>query len=255
MVLEGTIHLQYSKNLTGNPLFFSTFFASKSELEKQLSAYLKEYFRFSPYHLQLFKQAVIHKSVTKNRSAGVRHSNERLEFLGDAILDAVIGDYLYKKYPDKNEGFLTKARSKLVSRTHLIHLAKSTGLEKHIVCDINDKNVRLSLAGNAMEAIMGAMYLRKGYDFTRNRILQLIERFTDIEDFISRDEDYKSLVYQWTQKNRKTLEFKAFEIESKSLFEVSLFIDGEFIAQATGANIKSADQEVSKLAINILKIK
>ncbi len=236
-------------------MFFSAFFSSKSELEKELSGYLKEFFGFSPYHLQLFKQAVIHKSVTKNRSAGVRHSNERLEFLGDAILDAVIGDYLYNKFPDKNEGFLTKARSKLVSRTHLIHLAKSTGLEKHIVCDINDEGVRLSLAGNAMEAIMGAIYLRKGYNFTRNRILQLIERFTDIEDFISRDEDYKSLVYQWTQKNKKTLEFKAIELESKSLFEVSLFIDDKFIAKASGPNKKSADQEVSKLVINIFKIK
>ena len=236
-------------------MFFPSFFSSKSELEKGLSAYLKEFFGFSPYHLQLFKQAVIHKSVTKNRSAGVRHSNERLEFLGDAILDAVIGDYLYNKFPDKNEGFLTKARSKLVSRAHLIHLAKSTGLEKHIVCDINDKNVRLSLAGNAMEAIIGAMYLRKGYNFTRNRILQLIERFTDIEDFISIDEDYKSLVYQWTQKSKKSLEFKSVELEMKSLFEVSLFIDGEFIAKATGPNKKSADQEVSKLAINIFKIK
>jgi len=245
----------FLKNLKDSPLFFSSFFSSKSELEKNLSGYLKEYFGFSPYHLQLFKQAVIHKSVTKNRSAGVRHSNERLEFLGDAVLDAVIGDYLYNKFPDKNEGFLTKARSKLVSRTHLIHLAKSTGLEKHIVCDISDENVRLSLAGNAMEAIMGAMYLRKGYNFTRNRILNLIDRFTNIEDFISRDEDYKSLVYQWTQKSKKTLEFKALELESKSLFEVSLFIDGEFIAKATGPNKKSADQEVSKLAINIFKIK
>lgn len=251
----GIILLSFLRNLKDSPLFFPSFFSSKSELDKQLTGYLKEFFGFSPYHLQLFKQAVIHKSVTKNRSAGVRHSNERLEFLGDAILDAVIGDYLYKKFPDKNEGFLTKARSKLVSRSHLIHLAKSTGLEKHIVCDIIDVDVRMSLAGNAMEAIMGAMYLRKGYNFTHDRILQLIERFTNINEFISRDEDYKSLVYQWTQKNKKTLEFKSVELDSKLLFEVSLFIDGEFIAKATGPNIKTADQKVSKLAINIFKIK
>jgi ribonuclease-3 len=251
----GIIPLLFLRNLKDNSLFFPSFFSSKSELDKQLSGYLKEFFGFSPYHLQLFKQALIHKSVTKNRTAGVRHSNERLEFLGDAILDAVIGDFLYKKFPDKNEGFLTKARSKLVSRTHLIHLAKSTGLEKHIVCDINDDDVRLSLAGNAMEAIMGAMYLRKGYNFTHDRILQLIERFTNVEDFISRDEDYKSLVYQWTQKNKKTLDFKSVELDSKSLFEVSLFIDSEFIAKATGPNIKTADQKVSKLAIKLLKIK
>ena len=235
-------------------MFLSAFFSSKSEPDRQLSGYLKEYFGFSPFHLQLYKQAVIHKSVTKNRSAGIRHSNERLEFLGDAILDAIIGDYLYQKFPDEHEGILTKARSKLVSRAHLVHLAKSTGLDLLIVCDINDKNVRLNLAGNAMEALIGAIYLRKGYNFSKKRILKLIERFTDIEDFLSKDEDYKSLVYQWTQKNKKTLEYKSTELNEDQLFEVSLFIDDKFIGKAAAPNKKSAEKEVSRQAINLLGI-
>lgn len=235
-------------------MFFSAFFSAKSEPDKQLSRYLKEYFGFSPFHLQLYKQAIIHKSVTKNRSAGIRHSNERLEFLGDAILDAIIGDYLYQKFPDEHEGILTKARSKLVSRAHLVHLAKSTGLEKIIVCDISDQGVRLNLAGNAMEAIIGAVYLRKGYNFSKKRVLGLIERFTDVEDFLSKDEDYKSLLYQWTQKNKKSLEYKALEINEDMLFEVSLFIDEKYITKASATNKKSAEKEVSKQAIKILGI-
>ena len=230
------------------------FFSAKSELDKQLSRYLKEYFGFSPFFLQLYKQAIIHKSVTKNRSAGIRHSNERLEFLGDAILDAIVGDYLYKKFPDEHEGVLTKARSKLVSRAHLIHLAKSTGLEKLIVCDIDDKNVRLNLSGNAMEALIGAIYLRKGYNFSKKRILNLIERFTDVGDFLSKDEDYKSLLYQWTQKNKKTLEYKSLELNEDMLFEVSLLIDGKLIGKASAPNKKSAEKEVSKQAIKLLEI-
>jgi ribonuclease-3 len=235
-------------------LFSSAFFSSKSEPDKQLSRYLKEFFGFSPFYLQLYKQAIIHKSVTKNRTAGIRHSNERLEFLGDAVLDAIIGDYLYRKYPDNHEGFLTKARSKLVSRTHLMHLAKSTGLEKLIICDIIDERVRLNLAGNAIEAIIGAMYLRKGYNFTRKKVLKLIERFTDIEDFLSKDEDYKSLLYQWTQKNKKSLEYKSVDLKEDMTFEVSLFIDSKFIAKATASNKKTAEKEVSRQAIKLLDI-
>jgi ribonuclease-3 len=235
-------------------LFLSAFFSSKSDSDKQLSGYLKEFFGFSPFHLQLYKQAILHKSVTKNRSAGIRHSNERLEFLGDAVLDAIIADYLYQKFPDNHEGFLTKARSKLVSRTHLMHLAKSTGLEKLIVCDINDQSVRLNLAGNAIEAIIGAVYLRKGYDFTQKKVLKLIERFTDIEDFISKNEDYKSILYQWTQKNKKSLEYKSVDLKEEMAFEVSLFIDDKFIAKATASNKKSAEKEVSRQAIKLLEI-
>ena len=235
-------------------MFFSAFFSPKSEPDKQLSGYLKEYFGISTFHLQLYKQAITHKSVTKNRSAGIRYSNERLEFLGDAILDAIIGDYLYKKYPDEHEGVLTKARSKLVSRTHLIHLAKSTGLEKLLVCDISDKNVRLGLAGNAIEAMIGAIYLRKGYNFSNKSVLKLIERFTDIEDFLSKDEDFKSLLYQWTQKNKKSLAYKAIELKEEMVFEVSLFIDDEFVAKASAPNKKSAEKEASKQAIKLFGI-
>lgn len=232
----------------------NAFFSVKSDSDKSLKRYLKNYFNFSPYHLQLYRQALLHKSMTTNKSAGIRHSNERLEFLGDAVIDAVIGDFLYHYYPDEDEGFLTKARSKLVSRRHLRHLAKSTGLDKLLVSDVKNDTALLNLAGNAFEALVGAIYLRKGYVFVQKRLLDLMHRFTHIEDYINKDDDYKSQVYQWVQKNKKTLEFVSKEIDHKQTFEVSFFIDKELVCIARGKTIKTAEQAASKKAIEILKI-
>lgn len=193
--------------------------------------------------------------MTQNKSAGVRHSNERLEFLGDAVIDAIIGDYLYTTYPNENEGFLTKARSKLVSRKHLSHLSISTGLDKLLVSDVKNKRAMANLAGNAFEALIGAIYLRKGYSFVQKRLIDLIKRFTHIEEYVEVDDDYKTQVYQWTQKNKKDIVFKSKEIENKKTFEVELLIDNEVICSAIASNIKTAEQEASKTAIKLLNVR
>lgn len=228
---------------------FSFFHSKKSELDLKLKAFLKTHFGFSPLHLQLYKQAIIHKSVTRNKTAGIRHSNERLEFLGDAILDAIIGDYLFTNYPDEDEGFLTKARSKLVSRAHLIHLAREIELQNLIVSDVTQPKVRLNLAGNALEALFGAMYIRKGFNFCKKRILKLIQTHTTIETFLSTDDDFKSRLFQWAQKNQKTIAFKSEEIPDKKTFEVTLLIDDEEVTKAEGNSKKEAERIVSKMAI------
>lgn len=230
------------------------FFSLKSDSDKLLKRYLKNYFKFSPYHLQLYRQALLHKSMTQNKSAGVRHSNERLEFLGDAVIDAIIGDYLYHSYPDENEGFLTKARSKLVSRKHLNQLAISTGLDKLLLSDVKNKTAMDNLAGNAFEALIGAIYLRKGYNFVEKRLIVLIKRFTHIEEYIEVDEDYKTQMFQWAQKNKKKLSFNSTELEHKKSFDVELLIDDKVICVANGTNIKSAEQAASKKAVKILEI-
>lgn len=235
-------------------MFLYAFFTLKSDSDKLLKRYLKDYFKFTPYHLQLYKQALLHKSMTQNKSAGVRHSNERLEFLGDAVIDAIIGDYLYTTYPNENEGFLTKARSKLVSRKHLSHLAISTGLDKLLVSDVKNKKAMANLAGNAFEALIGAIYLRKGYSFVQKRLIDLIKRFTHIEEYLEVDDDYKTQMYQWVQKNKKNLSFRSKEIENKKSFEVELMIDNEVICSAIGSNIKTAEQEASKAAIKLLNV-
>ena len=230
------------------------FFTAKSDSDKLLKCYLRDYFNFSPYHLQLYRQALLHKSMTQNKSAGVRHSNERLEFLGDAVLDAIIGDFLYHYYPDEDEGILTKARSKLVSRSHLKHLAKATGLVQLLKSDVKNEEAVHNLAGNAFEALIGAIYLRKGYPFVQKRLIRLIKRFTDVEAFLNIDDDYKSKVYQWIQKNKKVLLFKSKETKRKQEFEVELYIDDELVCGAKGSTIKAAEQSASEKAINLLKI-
>jgi ribonuclease-3 len=235
-------------------LVLNAFFSLKSDSDKLLKRYLKDYFNFTPFHLQLYKQALMHKSMTQNKNEGVRHSNERLEFLGDAIIDAIIGDYLYHTYPNENEGFLTKARSKLVSRKHLSHLALATGLDKLLVSDVKNKNAMANLAGNAFEALIGSIYLRKGYPFVEKRLIALIKKFTLIDEFLEIDDDFKSKIYQWAQKHKKSLEFKANELVSKKSFEVELLIDTKIICSATDKTIKSAEQAASKIAVKLLNI-
>jgi len=192
--------------------------------------------------------------MTASKVAGVRHSNERLEFLGDAVIDSIIGDYLYHYYPDENEGFLTKARSKLVSRKHLGHLAKSTGLDNLLVSDVKNKNAMLNLSGNAFEALIGAIYLRKGYPFVQKRFILLLKRFTAIDEYLYIDDDFKSQIYQWVQKNKKELKFNSIEIVHKLTFEVELYIDNVLLCKARGSTIKSAEQAASQKAINLLDI-
>ncbi len=192
--------------------------------------------------------------MTSSKVAGVRHSNERLEFLGDAVIDSIISDYLYHYYPNENEGFLTKARSKLVSRKHLGHLARSTGLDNLLVSDVKNKNAMLNLSGNAFEALIGAIYLRKGYPFIQKRFILLLKRFTEIDNYLFIDDDFKSQIYQWVQKNKKELKFNSIEIVHKLTFEVELYIDNALLCKARGSTIKSAEQAASQKAIKLLDI-
>ena len=237
-------------------MFFTSLFSSfKSNSDRKLLRYIRDYFEFTPLKMQSFRQALVHKSVTKTKDEGIRVSNERMEFLGDAILDAIVGDYLYRRFPDKDEGFLTKARSRLVSRSHLIHLAQSTGLDNLMVSDVKDRNIRLGLAGNAMEAMIGAVYLQKGYRFCRQKTMKLIERFTDVDRFIVTTEDYKSLIYHWVQTKRKEIRFEARPLDEKSLFEVTLYINNKPLTKARAKNKKAAENEACRKAVAMLNIK
>jgi ribonuclease-3 len=235
-------------------LKINAFFSLKSDSDKSLKRYLKTYFGFSPLNLQLYRQALLHKSMTPSKIAGVRHSNERLEFLGDAVIDAIIADYLYNNYPNEDEGFLTKARSKLVSRKHLGHLAHSTGLDSLLISDVKNKNAITTLSGNAFEALIGAIYLRKGYPFIQKRFILLIKKFTNVDEYLFIDDDYKSQIYQWVQKNKKELTFNSIEIVHKLTFEVELYIDNELICKSRGTTIKAAEQSASQEAIKLMGI-
>ncbi len=213
-----------------------------------------------PLNLHLFKLAMLHSSVAKENKDGYRESNERLEYLGDAILGAVVAEFLFKKYPYKDEGFLTEIRSRLVSRESLGDLARKVGLEAIIDYDSRRKSSLSfkNIYGDAMEAFVGAVYLDRGYHFCRKFIIQkLLENYYDIEEVVENDTNYKSKLIEWSQRNNKTVRFEGIFDKSGShqrQFKVQVMIGEEVIAKGNGYSKKKAEQDAARKACEVLNI-
>jgi len=172
----------------------------RSKNEKIFAISLKYILGFSPKSLSIYKQAFRHNSIAKEIKDGVKDSNERLEFLGDSVLSTIIADFLFKKYPYKDEGYLTKMRSKIVSRDHLNKLALKLGLNKLIV-QSHTTQQNASMNGNAFEALVGAIFLDRGFSEAQNFILNRILKFhVDVEKIIETETDFKSKLIEWGQK-------------------------------------------------------
>ena len=207
--------------------------------------------------LSLYDLALTHGSYVKRQV----ESNERLEFVGDAILGAVIADLLFKIFPGKNEGKLSKMRSKLVSREALNELGTLLDIPNYLKHKIGKSDFKSSnnYIGNAFEALIGAVYLDKGYDFTLNFVLEkIITPFTDLDELDSEIKDFKSYIIIWAQKNKREFEFSVEREASAELdderFVAKLLIDGEEVSTGKGRNKKTAQQEASKEAIDRLGI-
>ncbi|MFC2104993.1 ribonuclease III family protein, partial [Bacteroidota bacterium] len=167
-----------------------------------------------PSDLNVFKVAFTHKSASRNPDKTKKLNNERLEFLGDAILASIVADYLYSYFPYKKEGFLTKMRARIVSREQLNEIALNMGLQYHIVSQ-NRINGTKNIFGNALEALIGALYLDKGYKKTKTFVLErIIENNINLKELALTDSDYKSQVIEWAQKNKTEIIFEDEEIES-----------------------------------------
>ncbi len=186
--------------------------------------------------------------------SGVRVNNERLEFLGDAILDAIIADYLFKTFPTKDEGFLTEMRSKIVSRVQLNKLSQKLGMEKLIQLDHTANNQYRSFQGDAFEALIGAIYLDKGYRFTKFVLLErIIKNYFNINELINQEMNFKSRIIEWAQKEKKQAAFKVAEEVGtgfKKLYIVELLIDDHPIATGQDYAIKGAEQLAAEKAWN-----
>lgn len=191
-----SIYQQINKLTIPLKVFFSK--------DKQLFIAIKHIFGFYPGNINLYKQALRHKSAASEIRDGIKNSNERLEYLGDAVLSSVIADYLFKRFPYKDEGFLTEMRSKLVSRSHLNIICSKTGLDKLI--EVNDTGALAgSIKGNAFESVIGAIYLDKGYYFALNIIIyKIIKYYLDIDEIELQEFNYKSKLLEWVQKEKKT---------------------------------------------------
>ena len=224
--------------------------------EKQLYHAIKNIFGFYPGNIFLYKLAFIHKSVGTETSGGSKVNNERLEFLGDAVLDAVVADYLFKTFPVKDEGFLTEMRSKIVSRVSLNKLAQRLGLETLIQLEANSTNVYRSCQGDAFEALIGAVYLDKGFRFTRHILLErVIKHFFNIDDLVTQELNFKSRMIEWAQKERRQISFVVTdEIGSgyRKQYVVEILVDGESLAQGRDYSIKGAEQGAAEKAWNHL---
>lgn len=224
-----------------------------SDDDKELVTSLKTLLGFYPINLSLYKLAFFHKSVAPEVKAGIKASNERLEFLGDAILDAVVADYLFKKYPFEDEGFLTELRSKIVSRKNLNHLAAKMGLDKFIKSD-NRANVKSnSIIGDALEAMIGAVYLDKGFKATQKFILiQLISNHIDVDELQEQEMNFKSRLIEWVQKERKTLRFDVVaetDMGARRLFVINALIENEVMGTGQDFSKKRAEQTAAEKAL------
>ena len=185
-------------------------------------------------------------------------SNERLEFLGDAILGAIIAEYLFKKYPYQSEGYLTELRSRIVRRETMNNVALRMGLNKLVKYNQNDRGLsRSHIFGNALEALIGAVYLDQGFTKTRKFILnQLVRTYIDLDTMESTDTNYKNQLLSWAQRNNHSMSFDTLDEKmdaTRKLFTVGIMVDGELFASGTGYNKKEAGQVAAKNALDKLK--
>ncbi len=224
--------------------------SSRKDKEHQaITTYLKQYFGIRPKDIALYQIAVTHKSATGNNPC---LHYERMEFLGDAILDAIIADHLFGEYTGEDEGELTRRKSKLVKREVLSQMAMRSGLNKLLIYS-NKREINVeTLAGNALEALIGAIYLEKGFKKTYKAVVDyMLERLLD-DEMISKQRDFKSELIIWSQKEKKNLEFVLLEERKKGAhnwYVIGATIDGSNFGHGEGRAKKHAEQKASELAL------
>ena len=213
----------------------------------------------SPGNIRLYTLAMRHSSMSVVNAQGFKESNERLEYLGDAVLGLVVAEYLFTKFPYKDEGFLTEVRARIVNREVLNRLAKKIGLKELVIFDKSYKGSlsHKSIYGDALEALIGAIYLDKGLQPTKRFIInKLINPHFDINEIVNNDTNFKSKIIEWSQKENKTIRFEISEESNKHIkqFTAVLFIDDAEISKGYGLSKKKAEQDAAHKSCEVLKI-
>jgi len=218
---------------------------------------LSQILGFKPKTIAPYKKAFTHRSLNRRDEKGNAINFERLEFLGDAMLSAVVASHLFKAVPGGNEGYLTKMRSKVVSRKHLNELGKDLGLIEHIQTNIPVSQFGVNIHGNLFEALVGAIYLDRGYKYCERFIYErVIDPYVDIEQLEGKVISYKSLVIEWCQKEKKEFDFEIYEDtgnDELKHFAVKLRIDNRVVAKARATSKKKAEEKASKRAYYALQ--
>ena len=244
------MHPSSSKNSKDNLRRFTSRILHLFSSNKQLVSQLEHLLGFTPKHIPYYQLALMHRSKIEE----IAQNNERLEFLGDAILGAVIADYLFKKYPYQTEGYLTEMRSRIVRRETLNNVALRMGLQKLVQYNQNDKSLsRSHIFGNALEALVGAVYLDQGYNRTRSFILNhMVKPYIDINMMETNDTNYKNKLLSWAQKNAHELAFETVDETNdgtRKIFTLAVMMNNELVATGTGYNKKEAGQVAAQAAL------
>ena len=226
--------------------------------EKELFSALYAILGFYPHNIEYYKQALMHKSIRKRNDKGKPLNNERLEFLGDAILDAVVGDVVFRQYEGKREGFLTNTRSKLVSRDTLGKVASEMGLGGLLLSAGHSTSHNSYVEGNALEALVGAIYLDRGYEacmwFWEHRILG---KYINIDKLAFKEVNFKSKLLEWSQKNRVRMDFQMLKQKKDDngnpIFSFQVILEGVEGERGTGFSKKEAQQQAAKETLQRLK--
>ncbi|MEY4280956.1 MAG: ribonuclease [Bacteroidota bacterium] len=222
---------------------------------KALFVQLEHVLGFQPKQLRFYEIALTHRSSSDE----ISRNNERLEFLGDAMLGAIVGEFLFRKYPNQDEGFLTEIRSRIVRRESLNAIATRMGIEKIVQYNKYDRGLsRSHIFGNALEALIGAIYLDRGYELTRDFVLnELIKKYIDLETIEKTDTNYKNQLLTWAQKNMVSIVFEELNEQQegiKRMFTIGIKMDETIIATGTGYNKKDAGQVAAQNAMQHLGI-
>lgn len=228
--------------------------------EKELVRRLRRLLGFTPAYLNVFKLAFAHKSSNDQNAKQPYggQNNERLEYLGDAVLGTIVAEYLYKKYPTADEGFLTKMRSKIVKRKSLNTIGYDMGLDE-LLSTYNNTRIARSMLGNAVEALVGAVYVEQGYAGTMHFVTQrMLRDYVDIETLETYDDNYKSQLLEHCQKNGQKVDYeilKRFKQDKRDRFRVAVTINGQRMAVGEDFNKKSAEQQASRRALKDLGLR
>ena len=226
---------------------------------KEFYAFLKATTGFSPLKLRLYDLAFIHRSASYNDIMGQPVNNERLEYLGDAVLGTIVADYLYNRFPRRDEGFLTQMRSRIVNRSFLTQLTFKLGLNRFVNSNTNSVNDSSHIYGDVFEALVGAIYLDTGYQGAKHFLIKkVLSVHVNIEELEHSDNNYKSQLIEWGQKNKRDVEFDTRENSESGHhhlpFISAIRIDGQIVGTGEGYSKKEAQQNSACKALAYLEI-
>ena len=226
--------------------------------DKELYVFIHHITGYYPHDIKLYQLAMVHRSKPVKLPNGRWANNERLEYLGDAVLDAVVADYLYTTFPNKHEGFLTSTRAKIVQRESLNRIGNILHLDSHVHALTHTSSHNSYICGNALEALIGAIYLDMGYAKCHRFIVdRIIKKHFDLNELVKTEQNFKSRLIEWTQKYRVSIEFELVDshtdADKNPVFRTAVILGGIYASDAVGYSKKESHQSASKKALDRLK--